>query len=212
MSAVGLLDPSAGSGGNDGSVFPNLVIWTTILVALALGTYLLRIHIRLRPRRHLRWDDHAMTVAMLLTIGYYGCQLASFAVISGQSLLSIPAIENLLRIAFVLQWLYLLTSTMVKVSVVLMIQRIKQERHWQRGLYCLLVIIFLAAILNAVSILVGCHPIRANWKVMLAMKPGACQPKHTYLIMLWVNTGKFSNIQSSHFVDTNILDSIFRSN
>jgi hypothetical protein len=50
------------------SVLPKVVGSTTILLGLALLTYGLRMYSRVVPYWNLQWDDHVMTLAVIVTI------------------------------------------------------------------------------------------------------------------------------------------------
>jgi rhodopsin domain-containing protein len=191
-------DLSAPSGANQSQTqsISLVVISWTILLALSLLTYVLRLYTRLRPRPRLQWDDHTMTVGILLMIAFYISNMMIEAILGRP--LTIKLIEKTLLLVFLDRLLWIWSVTMIKLSVTIVILRIRQERHWQRGLYFLIAVLLLAAIGNSISILLACRPIKANWNIELLLTPGTCQSEHTTVILIWATSSKFLTPTSFH--------------
>jgi hypothetical protein len=191
--------PTGGSNLPKTPTIPQTVIPLTILCALAVVTYVLRMYTRLKPDPRLHWNDHAMTVAMVMTLAYYFCNIASTVIVGDLSIQKIDfaTIEKILLLSFLMRLFWIWSVTMIKISVALMIQRIKQDRYWQWGLLCLNGVLLFSAIGNTISIVLSCRPVAGNWKITLALKPGVCQSQETTLRLLWASTSKF--LKSSSF-------------
>jgi hypothetical protein len=135
-----------------------------------------------------------MSVAIVFTLAYYSTNIVMSTIAASKLTRGInpAAIEQLLLLIFLTKIFWIWSVTMIKVSVTLMMKRIMQEPKWQRGLICLMGVFLFSAIGNSISIILFCHPIEGNWKMVLVLKPGTCQTEEMTLRLLWASTGKLS--------------------
>jgi hypothetical protein len=75
------------------------------------------------------------------------------------------------------------SNTYVKLSVALMLLKIKPEKAWRRGLTSLIAILTISVIGMAIAQLLMCRPIRASWNVILRLNPGNFWDVNTQVIV-----------------------------
>jgi hypothetical protein len=71
---------------------------------------------------------------------------------------------------------------LVKISVALMLLRIKQVSRWRLGLICLIVIIVLASIAGTIMELFQCRPLKAYWDTNLAAHAVCWSPEAVQVV------------------------------
>ncbi|KAF2399305.1 hypothetical protein EJ06DRAFT_522802 [Trichodelitschia bisporula] len=149
---------------------------TTFLFLLSLLTYALRLWNRLKPHPSLGWDDLAISLAMVLAMATWGCSTALIMFTGGKHVeyVDLDKMMRAARLGFAIMPLWIWSVTMVKISVCLMLLRIKRERMWQRGLLGLIGVLLVIAVAGMVSQLLQCRPLRANWNIYLKLEGGHC--------------------------------------
>ena len=152
------------------------------------NSYGLRIHARIRPG--LRWDDHALTLSMLLAIAFYAVVVFGTLRTGVGRLedLTIPIIQDGMLVGFISQLIWTWCATWIKMSVALMMLRLKQETYWRWSLLGLMIVLLFTLVGNTISILLVCQPIKANYDLMLRLKPGTCLSQQKILELLWSAT------------------------
>jgi hypothetical protein len=87
-----------------------------------------------------------------------------------------------------MQFFWISAVSCVKISVTLMLLRIRDDRPWRMGLYVLMAFIMAAAILNVILELIQCKPIKAFWD---RTTPGAvCWSPAKVQASLYISAGK----------------------
>jgi len=83
--------------------------------------------------------------------------------------------EAIAKVAFLIVVLFVWAVTMIKISVCLMLLRIKrQSKPWFIGLWTMIAVLFCIAVTVTVLYLVMCNPIQANWQLKYIVEPDAC--------------------------------------
>lgn len=179
------------------TILPLEITTTTILLALALFTYGLRIWMRTRTNSSLGWDDLTITLAMVLTVACYFGNVVLTIKTGGLHTWYIPenVFEIVAKLSFIIVVLFVWAATMVKISVCFMLLRIKsQSRPWFIGLWSL--IIFLLCMVTAVTVcyMVMCNPIAGNWSITLALTdPNACWPQEVFVNFTYAFSCKYQS-------------------
>lgn len=157
------------------TTLPLVVSVITVLLVLALSTHVVRLWIRW-PQQ-LGSDDVVMTVAMLFTLGCYGLSVANAVVTGGRHTVYVELGSLLtnakISFAFVFVWLW--SVTLVKVAVCCMLLRVKSySKVWQLGLWILIALLFVIAVIVTITHMLMCRPISANWELSMIITPGYC--------------------------------------
>jgi hypothetical protein len=161
----------AGAALDTPSVLPKVVGSTTILLGLALLTYGLRMYSRMVPYWNLKWDDHTMTCAVAFTVVNWAVNLDIQVITQGRNPTSLVMAERLLKLGYVSRHLWLWSVTFIKVSVALMMLRIKQTRRWQIGISMLVATLLVMGFVQLIGLLIQCRPLNKNWNLT---GPGKC--------------------------------------
>jgi hypothetical protein len=112
------------------------------------------------------------TAAQLLTrrklfcTGFYVVLIVSLVIAHGgvhSMYMDIPTITKVMKVDFSLWTLSLWSVTFTKISICLMLLRIKQTRIWTRFLWALIAAMVATAIAGCVVQLLQCTPISGNW-------------------------------------------------
>jgi hypothetical protein len=81
--------------------------------------------------------------------------------------LSQPVLEKELFYSFLTLPLWVWSVSCTKISVLLMLLRIKQSTQWKRGIFAFIGFVLINAIAITIVQLVQCRPIKANWDVTI---------------------------------------------
>jgi hypothetical protein len=163
---AGLLSMHAPPPLDSPSVLPKVIGATTILLGLALLTYGLRMYSRVVPYWNLQWDDHVMTCAVAFTIVNWAVNLDIQLITQGRSPTSLAMAEQLLKLAYISRHMWNWSVTLIKVSVALMMLRIKQTPRWRIGISVLVASLLILGLAQMVALLVQCVPIKQNWDLI----------------------------------------------
>ena len=156
---------------------PLVLSVTTVLLVLSLATFALRIWVRTKKVVLLGWDDAAITLAMLLSCACWGTNLAMSIMTGGRHTwyIGLEALAHTARVSFAFVILWLWAVSMVKISVCLMLLRIKpQSRAWLIGLWLLIGLLASLAVAITACYLLQCKPVEANWDFKYLLEPGHC--------------------------------------
>jgi hypothetical protein len=149
---------------NTPSVLPKVVGSTTILLGLALVTYVLRMYSRIVPYWNLQWDDYVMTFAVV-TVVNWAVTLAIMLLTEERAPTSLAMVEKTLLFGYVSRHMWNLSVTSIKVSVALMMLRIKQTKRWRIGISVMVAALIIFGLGQMIAMLVQCVPIRQNWDI-----------------------------------------------
>jgi hypothetical protein len=176
---------------------PTVVGSLTILLGLALLTYGLRIYSRSYPYSILGWDDHMMSIAVVVTVINYALTIALITASQGKHIeyVSLSTIVYITKIAYFSRFLWVWSVTTIKTSVALMILRIKQSPAWRIGIFCLVATLLVLGIGQTIALLVQCRPIRDNWALV---NEGNCWNQDLQNKITYTSSG-ISNPPSLHF-------------
>jgi hypothetical protein len=147
------------------SVLPRVVGSTTILLGVALLTYALRMYSRIVPYWNLQWDDHVMTFAVVVTVVNWAVTLAIMLQTEGRAPTSLAGAEQALKLGYITRHMWNLSVTSIKVSVALMMLRIKQTKQWRIGIFAMVAALLILCLGQMIALLVQCVPVRQNWDI-----------------------------------------------
>jgi uncharacterized membrane protein len=171
------------------SVLPRVVGSTTILLGLALLTYGLRMYSRIVPFWNLKRDDHVMTLAVAVTMVNWALNLQIQLVTRGRTPTSLATAEEILKLGYVSRHMWNWSVTLIKVSVALMMLRIKQTPRWRIGISALVVALLVLGFGQLVALLVQCKPIKQNWDLT---GTGTCWSSTRQNTVTYIATGMSS--------------------
>ncbi|QDS78057.1 hypothetical protein FKW77_003374 [Venturia effusa] len=167
------------------STLPRVVATTATLWSIALITYVLRIYSRFRPYPNLGRDDLAISLAMLTTTANWACNLGVQITTGGRHVQYITKaqLERAGQLGFISMVLWIWALTALKISVCLMLLRIKQTTRWKA---------------------VQCIPVEANWTMSLRMSGHNCWSEQKQEIVTYAVSGKQRvRLVSKKFVPVN---------
>jgi hypothetical protein len=166
---------------------PALIIVSVLLTIIAFFTTMLRLWVR-RKRRALGWDDYIIAVAMILTV--IEAALTIKAVTRGKGKpsdsLSKGDKEFINMYSWYAQHVLFAAMASVKISVCLLITRIKSssQMKWLTGI---IIAVLTAAALEVIIVLLAqCQPISLYWRP----GPGTCWPTEVRIYSIYVQAGK----------------------
>lgn len=176
MLETSILSKRASTKLNDSHVTLMLAVTIPFFV-LTLLFYGLRIYSRLRPSPHLYWDDYTITLALVrlvkrsselsLTcfkaaeIVAYSASLALAEQTEGHHTiyLQVPVISTAFKNCFITFLAASYANILVKVSIALMLLRMKTNLRWRVGLWVLITVCILAMLASTISQLLFCRPV-----------------------------------------------------
>lgn len=175
---------------------PAVIVTTTVLLGLALVTYVLRIYTRVSPYLILGWDDFAITLATAITVANWACNISIQIVTGGRHVeyISPSAFQKAAQLGYVSMVLWIWSITTLKVSVALMLLRIKQTPKWKAGIWSLIAALFAVGIASTLAQILQCIPIRSNWDLLLHLKPGNCWTEEKQEIVTYSVSGSTTSI------------------
>lgn len=110
-------------------------------------------------------------VSQVLAICMFALLVRNYAVTGGRHsfFLSMEQLTEGLRLSFAMMFLWVWAVSLTKMSILLMLLRVKQTTLWVRGITGLIVFVLLVGIGITICQLLQCSPPKANWEVMLAL-------------------------------------------
>lgn len=158
------------------TTIPLVLGTTTTLLTIALITYILRIYSRCRPYLNLGWDDFAITLAMAITIANWACNAGIQILTGGHHIeyVTLSSLERVSQLSFISMVLWIWALTALKVSVALMLLRIKQSPRWKKGIWGLIIVLIVVGIGSTLAQALQCLPIKANWDFILKTSGRSC--------------------------------------
>jgi hypothetical protein len=175
------------------SVLPYVVGTTMVFYILALLTFILRIYSRTRPYMNLGWDDYIMSLAMLLGTGDAIVQVAVVSYTGGRHTMYISHDKLVLaaKVGFLGVPMWVWSMTVLKISVALMLLRIKETRKWRIGIWSLIAALAALGFGSTMAMMLQCRPIQANWNVFFRLKPGVCWSAETQEAVTFTTSGVY---------------------
>jgi hypothetical protein len=163
------MSDTPGSTQNLDSTTPRVVGVTTTLLTIALITYILRIYSRCRPYLALGWDDFTITLAMVITIVNWACNVKIQIATGGHHIrqITMQGLATSSKLGFISMVLWIWALTMLKISVALMLLRIKQTPRWKIGIGALIAVLIIVGVASTIAQILQCLPVTANWDIML---------------------------------------------
>jgi hypothetical protein len=119
-----------------------------------------------RAKRHaLGGDDYTIAAASLLTIGRVTCQLISVQHGNGRhrEFLSTEDYQYINFLTWLTQLFLFPILCLLKISVCLLVLRIKSTKRLKYGLWSLIVLLVLTTLLPDIVLLAECDPVSAYW-------------------------------------------------
>jgi hypothetical protein len=143
---------------------PTLLAISIFVLVLVLTTTALRITVRAN-RRALGGDDYTIAAASLLTIGRVTCQIISVQHGNGRhrEFLSIEDYQYVNFLTWLTQLFLFPILCLLKISVCLLVLRIKSTKRLRYCLWALIVLLILTTLLPDIVLLAECDPVSAYW-------------------------------------------------
>ncbi|KAH8731748.1 hypothetical protein GQ44DRAFT_755145 [Phaeosphaeriaceae sp. PMI808] len=140
-----------------------------ILAILLLGA---RLWSRLRPVSNLKADDWAALGGTILAILQFAVQCAACFHGFGRRtpFVSLANRTAGLRLVFVAQAIWYWSITLTKVSVALLLLRLKPGRRWKSFLYSMIVLVILTGVMQTCFLFLQCRPFSVYWDRSLSAK------------------------------------------
>ncbi|PVH94435.1 hypothetical protein DM02DRAFT_479275, partial [Periconia macrospinosa] len=135
------------------------------LMVLSIALIAARLWSRARPTWKLRADDWTILAGLILAIVQYGIICASVLYGLGRRALfvSFARRRTSLHLLFVSQVFWYWSLTLIKLSVALLLLRLKHTKRWRVFLSILMGIIISAAVVQTVFQFVQCRPFSVYW-------------------------------------------------
>lgn len=135
-----------------------------VVLVLVLTTTALRITVRAK-RHALGGDDYTIAAASLLTIGRVTCQIISVQHGNGRhrEFLSIEDYQYVNFLTWLTQLFLFPILCLLKISVCLLVLRIKSTKRLRYALWSLIVLLILTTLLPDIVLLAECDPVSAYW-------------------------------------------------
>ena len=143
---------------------PTLLAISIVVLILVLTTTALRITVRAK-RHALGGDDYTIAAASLLTIGRVTCQIISVQHGNGRhrEFLSIEDYQYVNFLTWLTQLFLFPILCLLKISVCLLVLRIKSTKRLRYALWSLIVLLILTTLLPDIVLLAECDPVSAYW-------------------------------------------------
>jgi hypothetical protein len=100
---------------------------------------------------------------------------------------TLAALRTTLQLSFISLLLWFWSLTFVKVSVCLLLMRIKDTRTWRMGICCLIIFLFVLAVTATICQLLQCNAISDNWTIAHS---GKCLSPKTILALSYTVSSK----------------------
>ena len=143
---------------------PTLLAIAIVVLILVLTTTALRITVRAK-RHALGGDDYTIAAASLLTIGRVTCQIISVQHGNGRhrEVLSKEDYQYVNFLTWLTQLFLFPILCLLKISVCLLVLRIKSTKLLRYCLWALIVLLILTTLLPDIVLLAECDPVSAYW-------------------------------------------------
>jgi len=148
----------------DRDLGPALVILTCILTVISVVTLVLRYWVR-TTRRSLAWDDYTIGAAVVLAVIRTVLQIIQVHYGDGRHTWYLSAYENRVinEYGWIAQVLLFATNCLVKISICLLVLRIKDTKRLRFWLYIMMGGLLLFNLVPIIVLLAECHPVKAYW-------------------------------------------------
>jgi hypothetical protein len=149
----------------DDDAGPTLLVIAIVVLIVVLTTSTLRVFVRI-TRSNLAGDDYTIAAASLLTIGRVTCQIISVQHGNGRhrEFIAKADYEYINFLTWLTQLFLFPILCLLKISVCLLVLRIKHTKPLRYGLWALIVLLILTTMLPDIVLLAECSPVSAYWK------------------------------------------------
>jgi hypothetical protein len=167
---------------------PTLLVICVVVLVLVLSTTTLRVTVRAR-RQALGGDDYTIAAASLLAIGRVTCQIIGVQHGNGRhrEFLSKEDYQYVNFLTWLTQLFLFPILCLLKISVCLLVLRIKSTKRLKYGLWCLIVLLILTTLLPDVVLLAECSPVSAYW----TSQQDKCWNPNVRIYSIYLQTGTF---------------------
>lgn len=166
---------------------PALITVSVLFTTIAFFTTVLRLWVR-RKRRALGWDDHTIAVAMMLTVIEAAITIKAVTRGKGRPSVSLSKgdKEFINMYSWYAQLVLFAAMASVKISVCLLMTRIKHssQMKWLAGF--VIAVLLIAALEVIIVLLAQCQPISLYWR----SGPGTCWPTEVRIYSIYAQAGK----------------------
>lgn len=166
---------------------PTLLGISITILILVLTTTALRIAVRAK-RSNLGADDYTIAAASLLTIGRVTCQFISVGYGNGRhrEFLSVHAYQRINFLTWLTQLFLFPILCLLKISVCLLVLRVKSTKALRYGLWSLMVLLVLSTLLPEIVLLAECDPVSAYWM----SHADRCWDPNVRIYSIYLQTGR----------------------
>jgi hypothetical protein len=149
----------------DDDAGPTLLVIAIVVLILVLTTTALRVYVR-ATRFNLGGDDYTIAAASLLTIGRVTCQIISVQHGNGRhrEFIAKADYEYINFLTWLTQLFLFPILCLLKISVCLLVLRIKNTKPLRYGLWALVGLLIITTMLPDIVLLAECSPVSAYWK------------------------------------------------
>jgi hypothetical protein len=149
----------------DDDAGPTLLAIAIVVLILVLTTSALRVYVR-ATRFNLGGDDYTIAAASLLTIGRVTCQIISVQHGNGRhrEFIAKADYEYINFLTWLTQLFLFPILCLLKISVCLLVLRIKNTKPLRYGLWALIGLLIITTMLPDIVLLAECSPVSAYWK------------------------------------------------
>ncbi|KAL3486198.1 hypothetical protein BJX62DRAFT_242189 [Aspergillus germanicus] len=146
----------------------SLVIVIAVMLAVSLTTVCLRCFVRLRITRKFGWDDALMVLAMVFNLAFAICGLIGATFGIGKRTTYFASRPSDYQRALLCWWLgqifYILTTTTMRQSIVILLFRFTLERIHKVVLWTVSILSFVVGIIFLFFTIFQCSPVDHYWK------------------------------------------------
>ncbi|KKK19499.1 hypothetical protein ARAM_002941 [Aspergillus rambellii] len=160
-----------------------ILISTSVLLGISLVTVCLRCYVRLRIVKAFGWDDSLMVTAMIFNIGFAICGIIGTTYGIGKKAEYFQSRPDDFQLAMLYWWLaqlfYVVTCTMMRMSIAVMLLRLVIDRVFFGILYGVMALSTIAGLIFFFFTIFQCTPVAYYWG-RLTMQ-GKCLNTNTLL-------------------------------
>ncbi|KAL3449888.1 hypothetical protein BJX65DRAFT_294492 [Aspergillus insuetus] len=146
----------------------SLVIVIAVMLAVSLTTVCLRCFVRLRITRKFGWDDALMVLAMIFNLAFAICGLIGATFGIGKRMTYFASRPSDHQSALLCWWLgqifYILATTTMRQSIVILLFRFTLERIHKIVLWTVSILSFVVGIIFLFFTIFQCSPVDYYWK------------------------------------------------
>jgi hypothetical protein len=167
--------------GPDDNISSRLLGTTGTLIWLAFIVYGLRIATRIRPTFRLGWDDVVMTAAMVCALLAWIFTAVAVQYGLGRHNFYVPLDRRITarKMLFLSQPPTICTASLVKISVALMLRRLKHQKAWRWFLNTAIAVHIVLIISSVTLCFMQCRPLSYMWDPSTkTTKKVICLPKN----------------------------------